>query len=180
MALYRKVYNQKKADDRGFTLVELVIVVAILAVLVGMLAPQYTKYVEKARKSSDVSNMDKMIEAIRMCAIDSDYPEMTIPNGKKDDRSFYYIYMDKSGTDIKKADQSNPNYQLSIYHRERPLNMTKAMKEYAGENWINLTMKSKKWGADKIMVRCVVMINGTVFVDQCEPPAFKEALFGEV
>lgn len=43
----------RKLNSKGFSLVELVIVIAIMAVLVGALAPQYLKYVEKARISSD-------------------------------------------------------------------------------------------------------------------------------
>ena len=35
-------------SDKGFTLVELVVVIAILAILVGLLAPSYTKYVNEA------------------------------------------------------------------------------------------------------------------------------------
>ena len=65
-----KLLNKKK-NNKGFTLVELVIVIAILAILVGLLAPQYTKYVEKSKKSADVNNMDELIKAVEVYVIDN-------------------------------------------------------------------------------------------------------------
>ena len=59
--------NIKEKKNKSFTLIELVIVVAIL---VGILAPQYTKYVEKSRKAADASNMDELVKAIEVYAID--------------------------------------------------------------------------------------------------------------
>ena len=67
-----KFLNKKKNDNKGFSLVELIIVVAILAILVGLLAPQYIKYVEKSRKSADASNLSEMVNAIQVYAADSD------------------------------------------------------------------------------------------------------------
>lgn len=37
--------KQKSLTNKGFSLVELIIVIAIMAVLVGVLAPQFLKYV---------------------------------------------------------------------------------------------------------------------------------------
>ena len=48
-----------KNRNKGFTLVELVIIIAILAILIGVLAPTYTKYRDlhsfPTRRSSDLT-----------------------------------------------------------------------------------------------------------------------------
>lgn len=51
-------------NNKGFSLVELIIVVAIMAVLIGVLAPQYLKYVEKSRVSSDETAISAVREAM--------------------------------------------------------------------------------------------------------------------
>lgn len=51
---------EKKMNNKGFSLVELIVVIAIMAVLVGVLAPQFIKYVEKSRQSTDIQNVDSV------------------------------------------------------------------------------------------------------------------------
>lgn len=63
----------KKTNNKGFSLVELIIVVAIMAILIGVLAPQYIKYVEKSRISSDEQLVDQCYTAVQSALADEDY-----------------------------------------------------------------------------------------------------------
>ncbi len=47
----------KKLNKKGFTLAELLIVVAIIAVLVGISIPIFTSQLEKAREATDAANI---------------------------------------------------------------------------------------------------------------------------
>lgn len=64
--------KKEKMNNKGFSLVELIIVVAIMAVLVVVLAPQYLKYVEKSRVSADASTAAAFESAMAVLASDVD------------------------------------------------------------------------------------------------------------
>lgn len=61
---------KKEMNNKGFSLVELIIVIAIMAILIVVLAPQYLKYVERSRNSTDLQNATEMVTAIQTYAAD--------------------------------------------------------------------------------------------------------------
>ena len=62
----------KKQDNKGFSLVELIIVIAIMAILVGIIASQVIPYMEKSRESKDISFLDTCLTSIQTAYADNE------------------------------------------------------------------------------------------------------------
>ncbi len=60
----------KKNSKSGFTLAELLIVIAIIAVLVAVSIPVFTNQLEKAREATDVANIRAAYAAIMLQAME--------------------------------------------------------------------------------------------------------------
>lgn len=65
-------------NNKGFSLVELIIVIAIMAILVGVMAPQLIKYIEKSKVSADTQAADAVHSAILTAMMD---PEVVNASG---------------------------------------------------------------------------------------------------
>lgn len=75
--------------NKGFSLVELIVVVAIMAVLVGILAPAYLSYVEKTRRGTDENMAEEVRHTIEVSAA-----ELCVYDELSDNDSFAFTNND--------------------------------------------------------------------------------------
>ncbi len=68
---------KKLKNSKGFTLMEMLIVVAIIAILVAIAIPTFTNQLEKAREATDMANLRSAYAEVMAAALSN-----TIDDGK--------------------------------------------------------------------------------------------------
>ena len=87
----------KKMNNKGFSLIELIIVIAIMAILVAIIAPNLTKYLGSSKKETDKKNLDEVEAQVKNCISDASIQDISVNYGT-------YKY---DGTDCKLGSAAN-------------------------------------------------------------------------
>lgn len=151
-----KKLKERKLNDNGFSLVELIIVIAIMAVLVGVLAPQYLKYVERSRKSTDCQNVDAIISALEVYAADP-----TVASGDALTTGFA-ITLTTTSTSVTGGEGGNCT--------------NNADKALTNAGITSLQLKSSKWSATTIEITGTINDDGSIKFDATD----KNILTGDI
>lgn len=86
-----------KKNNKGFTLAELLIVVAIIAVLVAIAIPVFTSRLEQSRETTDIANLRSAYAAGQVAALSG---LSSTTSGKIDYPSGSYFYNPNDGDGI--------------------------------------------------------------------------------
>lgn len=72
--------NGRIKAQGGFSLIELIVVIAIMAVLIGLLAPNFVRMADENRKKACLNNREAVLDLYARCAFDNSVEDIQIDN----------------------------------------------------------------------------------------------------
>ncbi len=160
----------RKMNKKGFTIVELVIVIAVIAILAAVLIPTYSSLVKKANESADIQAVRQMntilatytdgsIENVRDAieALDEENIDLENYTPMTKDTYFYFyiengtpkiVYMDKAGKAIYPTDANTSNMQLMSLSGDTPVDSSWYDKKEVEGNTVKVSIANGAQMAD--------------------------------
>ena len=118
---FKRFWTMDVHNHEGFTLVELIIVIAILAILSGVAVAGYSSYIKKANMQADRTLINEVKNALELYYYDH----------INDDITLIYVVLGQNGTPVRTNAHG-----------------TSAMVAAFGSKWSTLSLKFAGWEAD--------------------------------
>ncbi len=122
--------------NKGFTLIEVLIVVVIMAVLAATIIPQFSSSAEDAKRSTLLFNLNQFRSQIELYKLEhgSDIPVVTTPVGSDPTLEQMYSKTDADGT-VNNASGAFGPYVANGRMPDNPLNDSSYVTADAGTTW---------------------------------------------
>ena len=101
-------------ENKGFSLVELIVVIAIMAVMTSVLAPSLLGYVEQSRMAKDDSAMGEVNNAIKLALADQDVYDECLAYNVTNNFSCYIDETNKGSAANPQTDPTSAGYNADI------------------------------------------------------------------
>jgi len=102
----------KKTNKKGFTLVELVIVIAVIAILAAVLIPTFATVIEKGKKSSRLQTAQNALKMALAEEDDANIPDGSYVKVTVDGTTYYFVY---DGSALKGETKTAPTAPTNFY-----------------------------------------------------------------
>ncbi len=138
----------KRSNKKGFTIVELVIVIAIIAILAAVLIPTFASLIQKANESNDIQAAKNMNTFLAAANVTGDVKSILDVYDVFEDSGFAvenytplyknrYYYYDKEYNQILYVDGDNDTVLYPTEHKGEKYTTLK-------HNWMSLSMSAPK------------------------------------